>query len=121
MKLMVGSIPVTRCYVAAFILKYQIYPKSGYVIGHRCGKGPRCIETSHFDIVSIRVNNQCKTCHNGIDEWEVLARNNGIPKADRTGTIYYHDCPHTPGCFRQIPQVYFVNGEFTSNKKIVKK
>jgi len=89
-------------YVAAFVYKYERFPKKGYCISHICGyPGSRCVEPTHLEVVLRSLNTGRKTCHDRIVKWEQLNQKK-LSLEKRQGTIFYHDCMHWPLCYRQL-------------------
>ena len=87
-----------------YALIYRARPGFKSVISHQGGRGPKCIEPTHLNIVLMGENNQHRTCHRlikeQVDKWE--HPNSGKRTAEREGTIFYEGCRHTDHpCFKQ--------------------
>lgn len=102
-ELVIDGIQISRPYQANFVLNHQKYIYPGFSISHVCGRAG-CMESSHMLIESLAINTERRTCHGIIDDWVQDQQRDGVPKADRTGTIWIleEDCPHSPTCFKQF-------------------
>ena len=89
-------------YAVVFALEYRMYPAwdNRFLVSHRCGKGPLCIEPTHMHIASVGENNERRVCHELIKK-EHKKRENKRTKAFREGTWFLEWCPHDPPCFVQ--------------------